>query len=104
MTDEAPASGNRARPPVLIHGTVNLEQPPLTPPETGAEEIKASVEADAAKVKVALADAPQEAQTLVAEAKRFLAVVMTRIEALAADHPNVEHDLAGVEAEAKKVL
>jgi hypothetical protein len=104
MTDEAPASGNRARPPVLIHGTVNLDHPELTPPETGAEEIKASVEADAAKVKVALADAPQEAQTLVAEAKRFLAVVMTRIEALAADHPNVEHDLAGVEAEAKKVL
>ncbi len=103
MTDEAPPSGNPARPPVLIHGTVNLD-PPLTPPETGAEEIKASVEADAAKVKVALADAPQEAQTLVAEAKRFLAVVMTRIEALAADHPNVEHDLAGVEAEAKKVL
>ena len=89
--------------PILVHETVNLEHSEITP-ETGADEIKANIEADAAKVKVALADAPQEAQTLVAEAKHFLRIFLTRIESLAANHPSVEHDLAGVEAEAKKVL
>ena len=103
MPKEAPAPEAEPETPVLVHETVNLERSEI-PPETGADEIKANIEADAAKVKVALADAPQEAQTMVAEAKHFLRIVLTRIEALATDHPSVEHDLAGVEAEAKKVL